>query len=157
MEGANHDTLRLEIIRLSTSNTWGEAKQEWTLESIHLLEADEDDVSCLCGHTPIKELCFLRNSKNGKETIVGNVCVTKFLNLQSNTIFKGIKRITKDVEKALNIATITYAHKRGWIDDWQKEFGTDTYRKRVLSSAQMSKRIEINQRILGSLKAHKLR
>jgi hypothetical protein len=61
-----------EILARSVAKTWDAAKLEWHLEDMY--ESDEPD-TCLCGHTPIIELCFLRNRFNDKDALVGNCCV----------------------------------------------------------------------------------
>ena len=86
--------------------------------------------------------------KNGNEAIVGNVCVKKFLNLPSDKIFKAIKRVSKDNTKALNPEAIHHIYERNWINDWEREFYLDTYRKRRLTLNQKRKREEINRIIL---------
>ena len=72
-----------EIIALSEASNWDEAKREWAL--LHVYRED-DPLTCLCGHFPINEICVIGNMKNGREAIVGNVCVKKFMGLPSDLI-----------------------------------------------------------------------
>jgi hypothetical protein len=135
-----------EIVALSVANTWHLAKSEWALAEVYL--ADQPG-TCLCGHYPIIEHCVLCNRENGNTAVVGNVCVTRFLGLASEVIFAGLRRITHDCGKAMNQAAIEYAHSRGWINDWERDFYLDTSRKGKLSPKQRAKRVEINRRVLA--------
>ena len=136
------------LIALSVGGTWDEAKLEWSLE--HVWREDEPD-TCLCGHFPIIEICLLRNVRNRNTAIVGNCCVKKFTNLPSDLIFQAVKRIESDVERAINAETIDHAHEKGWINDWERRFYMDTWRKRKLSGAQHTKRVQINQKVLANI------
>jgi hypothetical protein len=144
-EQSNQFRLFREIIALSVAKTWEEAKREWGLVDIH---REDEPLTCLCGHTPIIEICLLRNRRNNNSAIVGNVCVNKFLAIESELIFAGLRRIAEDSTKALNGAATIHAHEKGWITDWEKTFSLDTVRKRKLSEKQQRKRAEINQRVL---------
>lgn len=145
-ERSNQFKLIEGIIALSVAKTWDEAKLEWDLKHVY---REDEPLICLCGHTPIIEICVLQNRQNGKSAIVGNVCVNKFLGLESDLIFAGLRRVAKDTSKALNAAATNYAHEQGWITDWEKEFSSDTNRKRRLTAKQALKRAEINRRILA--------
>lgn len=136
------------LIARSVADTWDEAKLEWGLE--HVWREDEPD-TCLCGHFPIIEICLLRNRRNNNTAIVGNCCVKKFTNLPSDLIFQAVKRIESDVEHAINAETIHHAHEKGWINDWERKFYMDTWRKRKLSGAQHTKRVQINQKVLANI------
>lgn len=145
-----HNQLTQEIVRLSKAKSWDLARLEWRLATVYF--ADEAE-TCLCGHFPIRELCVLRNSVNDNEAVVGNHCVKKFLRLPSDLIFTGLKKVQGKVTAALNPAAIDYAHRRGWINDWEFRFYMDTWRKRELSGAQASKRREINEKVLQRVAA----
>jgi hypothetical protein len=137
--------LTAALIALSRANEWDLAKLEWTLE--HVWREDEPD-TCLCGHYPILEICQLRNVLNKNTAVVGNCCVKKFTNLPSDLIFQAIRRIEADIERALNPDAIQHAFKKGWINDWERKFYINTWRKRVLSGAQRQTRIQINEKVL---------
>jgi hypothetical protein len=136
------------IIEFSIANTWDEAKLEWELEQ--LWREDEPD-TCLCGHFPIIEICLLRNNRNQNKVIVGNCCVKKFKTLPSDLIFQAIARIQGDIARAINVETINHAFNKGWINDWERKFYMDTWRKRNLSGSQHDKRIQINRKILSRI------
>jgi hypothetical protein len=137
--------LTQEITALSQAKTWDRAKLEWDLESIFY--EDEPD-TCLCGHFPINEICVLRNRINGNVATVGNVCVKKFMGLPSDKIFQAVKRIRKDTEKSLNAEAITYALRRGWINQWEHDFYLSIYKKRNLTAKQWRKKIQVNRKLL---------
>jgi hypothetical protein len=140
--------LTTKLIDLSLADNWDEAKLEWRLE--YVWREDEPD-TCLCGHYPIIEICQLKNTNNKNTAIVGNCCVKKFTNLPSDLIFQAVKRIQDDEEKSINAETIDYAHQKRWINDWEFKFYMNTWRKRKLTGAQRSTRIQINQKVLRGI------
>ena len=148
MESTNQFQLTCEIIARSDASTWDEAKLEWDLHAIY--HQNEPD-TCLCGHFPILEICVLRNRQNGNVAIVGNVCVKKFMGLPSDLVFQAVRRVSKDVSRALNAEAIEHAYTRGWINDWERRFYFDTMRKRALSHNQASKRQEINRKVMDRI------
>ena len=141
-----------EIIVRSVADYWDAAKLEWSLSEVY--EGEEAE-TCLCGHFPIIELCILQNKNNHSFATVGNCCVKKFLDLESDKIFQAVKRVRKDNERALNSEAIEYGFSKGWINDWERRFYLDTMRKKKLSSKQKSKRIKINEKFSQNLKRSK--
>lgn len=55
-----------------------EFKQDWKYEKSIYGEAD---TCALCGNYPIVENCILTNEKNGETLIVGNTCVTRYIEI----------------------------------------------------------------------------
>ena len=139
--------LAKEIIELSISNTWEEAKKEWFLSTIYFSHSYEN---CLCGHEII-ECCVLENTLNKNRCVVGNICVNNFMGIESNLIFDAIKRVKKDISKSLNSDTIHYAYEKRWINEWEKTFYFHTLGKRKPSEKQLFKRQQINQKILNKI------
>lgn len=137
--------LTKEIVARSNSDVWDFAKREWALAEVY--EADQPE-TCLCGHTPIIEICVLRNRVNGGYAEVGNCCVKKFMGIPSHLIFDGIKRVRRDPTAALNAAAIEHATNRGWISGWEETFLHNTKRKRELSEKQATIRLRINLKVL---------
>lgn len=137
--------LAQEIIARSVADNWDEAKSEWALDYVFDSEVLGE---CLCGHYPIREFCVIRNRKNGNLATVGNHCVRKFLGLPTDKLFSAFRRISGDLTSALNAEAVEYAHSKHWMNDWARKFSLDTMRKRMLSSRQMAKRVEINRAIL---------
>ena len=137
----------------SEAENWDEAKLEWSLDSIYF---SQEAGRCLCGHMPIKEHCVLLNCHNGNEVIVGNVCVKKFLGLDSDTLFQALRRISSDPTRALNADTVDYLYRQKLLTSWERGFYLDTLRKRKLSQRQMAKRVEINRFIIGYVQHNNL-
>ena len=136
------------ITSLSTSTNWEEAKKEWYLAHIEIASPEEvadNEYQCLCGHKHLKELCYIKNKKNGKEVLVGNCCVKKFLNLESDPIFRAVKK------GKVNIATVDYAFKRGIITEWERGFLKSTIRKRKLSFKQSAVLERLHKKIFGEV------
>ena len=138
--------LMTNIIALSGARNWDEAKLEW--EWVGWFKETNPYGTCLCGHSPITDHCVLMNRKNSERVIVGSICVKKFLGLPADKIFHAIERIQEDPARSLNAETINFAHKQGWISDWDRWFYLNTWRKKKLSWAQREKRIQINQKVL---------
>jgi len=74
-----------------------------------------------------------------------------FTNLPSDLIFQAVKRIQDDEEKAINIETINHAYQKGWINNWERTFYINTWRKRQLTAAQKNTRIQINEKVLRGI------
>ena len=140
--------LTAEIISLSQSDIWDKAKLEWALNEIYQAEEPE---TCLCGHFPIIEICVLRNKFNGNNATVGNCCVKKFIGLPSDKIFQAVKRVKKDNQKSLNAEAIEYGKNKGWLNQWEYDFYMDIMRKRNLSSKQLRKKIQINEKFARNM------
>lgn len=143
-----------EIVKLSVADSWDQAKLEWRLQDVRF---EEEASICLCGHTPIIEICTLANAKNANTAEVGNCCVKKFIGLPSDKIFQAIKRIKRDVGRAINAETIDHFYSKGILTRWEYNFSFNTLRKRILSPKQLESRIKINNKILQRMAAQRLR
>jgi hypothetical protein len=137
--------LRRRMLELSEARSWPEARLEWRLIAIRISPTFEE---CLCTHYPIVEICLLRNQRNSKMVEVGNVCVKKFMGINSHKIFACLRRIKKDPLKALNPDTIELFFSEGSIGRWERGFLLDTWRRRILSDKQEKIRLKINRRII---------
>jgi hypothetical protein len=135
--------LTTELLKLSQSQKWDEAKLEWELIDIERMEEPE---TCLCGHYPILEICLLKNNKTNDESRVGNCCVKKFNN-KSDKIFRSVAKIRKDIEKSVNAETLELAIRNRWISANEYKFYMDILRKRNLSDKQLAWKKSINQKI----------
>lgn len=144
--GHNFRQLKEAILARSHATDWEVAKKEWKL--VRIYEADEPD-TCLCGHTPIIEICVLSNTVNHKHAEVGNRCVKRFLGLRSDLIFAGIKRIKEDITKSLNADSTVFFFEQGVLNDWEYKFQNNTLNKRSMSGPQMNTRMKINQKVLA--------
>lgn len=141
----NFEQLQAHILPLSRATTFEVARREWILEAV---EVSEEFDSCPCGQA-IKEHCYLRNTVTGYRTYVGNVCVNRFIGIDTGTLFDGLKRIKDDVSANANFAVIDYAEARGFLYEKEPDFLRSTARKRNLSSAQKAWKEKINRRILN--------
>jgi hypothetical protein len=151
----HHSTQLIQgILSMSESELWSHAKIEWNLVEIY---REEEAATCLCGHYPIIEVCVLQNRKNGNTAEVGNICVKKFMGLESEKIFSGIRRISRDEDKSLSLEAIYHAYSKAWIDSWERSFCLDTIRKRKLSDRQLGIRRRINRTVLANLSRKKKR
>ena len=131
-----------KILELSYSSVWDEAVNEWHFESISI----EPKSTCLCSHYPIKELCHIKNDKNGNTTIVGNCCIKKFKGDTTKTkMFNALKR------NQLNKALIEYAFEKKIINQWEKDFCIKLWRKRYLSQKQGMIFSKIKEKILNEV------
>lgn len=145
----NFENLKAHILSLSVGAGWEYAKHEWYLESVEHLDKDDPGETCPCSHHPIYELCWLRNACNGAQTFVGNVCVVRFIDASAGRITQGMNRVRRDSANALNDEAILWAHRRGWVNDWERDFLLNTRHKRRLSGRQQAKREEINRVVLA--------
>lgn len=141
----NFDRLRAHILPLSTSQYWSIARQEWTLASICVSQYPE---SCPCGQNPIYEICTIRNMVNGNETDVGNICVNRFVGIESGTVFDCLRRVRADTARPLGASAIEFFHRSGALSEWEAQFCADTLRKRRLSDKQLETRRKVNCKIL---------
>lgn len=142
-----HYKLTEEIIKLSNSDYWDTAKNEWNFEYAY---SSEELQTCLCGHYPIKNICVLKNTENRNETEVGNCCVNKFLGIdEGNKIFTSIKRLKEDITKSMSLEVLEYLNKKKVLSDFDYSFYSDTIRKRKLSEKQLNIRKRINQKLIN--------
>lgn len=142
---SNDENLQSHIVSLSEASNFNVARLEWILDGFTL---NDDWDECPCGKD-IKELCHIKNVKNGNQTYVGNVCVNRFIQLDTGGLFAGLKRINKNPLAAPNEDLIIHAYKSGYIFDNEYGFLMATKRKRKLSSKQLAWRVKINRRILA--------
>lgn len=141
----NFERLQAHILPLSAAPTFDIARTEWVLEHV---EVSEEVDHCPCGQE-IKEHCYIHNKVTGRRTYVGNVCVNRFLGIDTGTLFDGLKRIKADPQANANLAVIEYAETRGYLYDKEPAFLRGTLLKRKLSPGQTAWKEKINRRILN--------
>ncbi|MFQ2239063.1 hypothetical protein ACK31Z_01805 [Aeromonas dhakensis] len=139
----NFERLKEHILPLSDSPHFPVAIKEWSLVGI---EISEEFDNCPCGQA-IKEHCYIENRVTGHRTYVGNVCINRFIGIDTGNLFDGLKRIAKDSKANANRDLIEHAYKLGYIYETEYVFLIDTCRKRKLSSAQIAWKEKINRRI----------
>lgn len=140
----SEDALAIHIINLSTAKSWYAAKAEWSLDRIYM---NNDTQNCPCGHV-IKEVCVIRNSMNGNETEVGNVCVYKFMAIDSRSLFDSFRRVSSGASKTFSEDMIAYARRHNLISNWDVTFYLDIRTKRRLTERQLAQKNRINGQIL---------
>lgn len=146
MEGHNFEKLKAHILSLSVSQRFDQARTEWSLVAVEI--SDEFD-HCPCGQE-IKEHCYIRNGRNGNETYVGNVCINRFIQIDTGNLFDGLKRIAKDPTANANNDLIEHAYRMGYLyGEKEYVFLKQTMLKRNLSSAQIEWKKKINRRIVS--------
>jgi hypothetical protein len=145
--GHNEVKFKAAILALSTSPDWDGAKAEWDL---HFVYVDGSDRACECEHSPIHQICVIKNRKNSATTEVGNVCVRRFLRLLSNRIFSVLKRLHADIQKSLNPVSLDLFRDRGVISYAEAQEYKEYWRKRTtLTVDQKLQKLDINQRVLN--------
>lgn len=145
MDSQNFEKLKAHILSLSVSNIFDVARREWKLVAV---EVTEDFDQCSCGQD-IKEHCYIRNSLNGNQTYVGNVCINRFLQIDTGNLFEGLKRIAGDLQANANHDLIEHAWKMGYLySEKEYSFLLQTMRSRKLSANQLAWKEKINRRIV---------
>lgn len=139
----NFERLKAHILPLSRSQDFSEARKEWSLVGV---EISEEFDSCPCGQE-IKEHCYIENKLTGQRTYVGNVCINRFIGIDTGNLFDGLKRIANDSKANANEDLINHAFKLGYIFDSEYGFLMQTRLKRKLSPAQLAWKEKINRRI----------
>lgn len=149
MTGGGHNEAKFKaaILGASISQIWDEAKAEWLLHFVYYDPADNR--SCRCEHSPINQICVIRNRRNSAIMEVGNVCVKRFLRLLSSRIFSVIKRLQSDVLKSLNPISLDLFKERGVISHSEEQEYLTYWRKRTtLTDEEKIQKLDINQRVL---------
>lgn len=140
----NFERLKAHILPLSHSDRFEVARTEWHLVSVEITEEFDN---CPCGQE-IKEHCYITNRITGESTCVGNVCINRFIGIDTGSLFDGLKRIAKDPYANANLDVIEHGRKLGFIYDSEYGFLVETRRKRKLSPKQLEWKRKINRRII---------
>lgn len=140
----NFERLKAHILPLSRSKIFETARREWGLVGIEI-SAEFDN--CPCGQE-ILEHCFIHNDVTGSTTFVGNVCVNRFIGIETGTLFDGLRRVRQNPAANANEALIRHAQNSGYLYEKEFDFLMDTRHKRDLSPKQIEWKKKINRRIL---------
>lgn len=143
----NFERLKAHILPLSHSDRFEAARTEWDLVSVEITEEFDN---CPCGQE-IKEHCYITNRITGESTYVGNVCINRFIGIDTGSLFDGLKRIAKDHYANANLDVIEHGRKLGFIYDSEYAFLVETRRKRKLSPKQLEWKRKINRRIIQQI------
>ncbi|POA17266.1 hypothetical protein C1886_22755 [Pseudomonas sp. FW300-N1A1] len=145
MEGHNFERLRAHILDLSVASNFDQARLEWKLDAV---EVSEEFDQCPCGKE-IKEHCYILNFRNGNKTYVGNVCIDRFLGIDTGNLFDGLRRISLDPTANANADVVEYAWEKGYLfNEEEYNFLRRTVLKRKLSPKQIAWKKKVNIRIL---------
>lgn len=152
MEGHNYGQLSAHILPLSVSQDFNIARTEWELVGV---EVSEEFDNCPCGQA-IKEHCFIRNRLTLRATYVGNVCINRFMQIETGNLFDGLKRIAKNDTANANHDLIEHAYRMGYLYSVKEyTFLKQIARKRNLSPAQIAWKQKINRRITSKTVVHR--
>jgi hypothetical protein len=145
-DGHNLERPRTHILPLSVSGVFDIARTEWSLIGIEIsVEFDQ----CPCGQQ-IKEHCYIRSRLNGNTTYAGNVCINRFIQIDTGNLFDGLKRTAKDLAANANDDLIEHAYRMGYLyGEKGYTFLKQTMRKKNLSPAQVAWKMK---KIAGSLR-----
>lgn len=146
------------LIQKSVADNWPDAVREWELTGVEFLAPGEFR-TCLCTHFPIRQLCYISNRLNHQTEIVGNVCIEKFENSESDIqtgvfssvpkVVQAARRILQDPDNnAANEALIDFAEKQSIITKSNAIFYRDIWRKRKLTPKQLQYKRDVNLKIL---------
>jgi len=150
-DGYHFERLRDAILELSVAKQWQAAKREWNLIAVVQAEPDEPE-TCLCGHHPIIELCEIKNQLTSHTATVGNQCVKRFLGIESEALFRGIRRIRKDESKSMGPDLAVWLFEHNNLTQWEYDFQNSTGRKRSLTEKQLAQRQRINRKALAAVR-----
>jgi hypothetical protein len=140
--------LKAHILPLSRAQSFETARREWDLVGVEL-SAELDN--CPCGQE-IREHCYIRNRVTGHTTHVGNVCINRFIGIDTGNLFPGLKRIAQDPSANANQDLIEHARMLGYLySDKEYEFLMQTRHKRKLSPKQLAWKQLINRRIVNKI------
>lgn len=145
-----------ELRTLSDNKSWPKMLEEWSLDYVEILEEDEDLETCLCHHHPIREVCHIKNRVNGHTSIVGNCCIKRFENDApafegTHKIFASLKKIKLNPEASANKELIEYAFSKGVLNDRERKFYLDIWKKRGLTDPQLRWKASLNTKIIRDL------
>jgi len=145
MAGHNFERLKAHILPRSVAQDFHAARSEWDLLFVEI--SDEPD-HCPCGQE-ILEHCYIRNRLTHRETYVGNVCINRFLGIDTGNLFDGLRRIRDNASANANDAVIEYAQRNGFLFEKEYQFLHSTKLKKKPSAAQLAWKNKINRRILN--------
>ena len=145
---SNFEQLIYNLGKMSTSMDYWIIKSEWQLVRI---EEESLPTVCECGHSPIVNLCHIKNIKTGKTTIIGNSCIKQFLPDYQH-LFTDMKKLRANKSTTISIKTIEYAFKNNFINATEYSFLNNIRNKRKLSEKQLSFKTSVNTKIFNKIK-----
>ncbi len=143
MEGHNFERLKAHILPLSRAQVFEVARREWRLIGV---EVSEEFDNCPCGQE-ILEHCYIRNESTGHSTYVGNVCINRFIGIDTGSLFPGLRRIAANPSANANADLVQHAYKLGYIFEGEYKLLMETRFHRKLSEKQIEWKQKIHRRI----------
>ncbi len=141
----NERILKEELTELSIATDWESVKKEWYLSKIEYDEDDDND--CLCSKKHIKELCYIKNSINDIEVIVGNECVKKFFGETIQTkVFLNIGKLIKNINNNISEELL----ENGYLDFLFNKTELSILLKKKLSIKQKIWKIKLHEKFLNN-------
>ena len=153
------ENLKDHILPQSQSQDWETAKSEWEFDTVEFHDRDEGPTNCPCSHE-IYEMCWIENTMTHQRTYVGNVCVNRFMDIDTVPLVSGLKRIKKDVSARISKNVIEYAWRKGYLwGNEEKSFLLSIAQKqnRRLTEKQLAWKQKIRRRIIKQIYVSKPR
>ena len=151
-ETRNFRQLKNILIEASISKSFEDAINEWSETNRYYVS--DDGNNCICGKTNIREICIITNILSGRELTVGNCCIKRFCDTDSNLFFKALAKISNDRTRSANAALIKFAHNQNVFNHWEFAFYSNIWRKhkKTLSLKQLARKQYLNEKLLESFK-----
>lgn len=139
------ELLKRRVLEKSVSQDLVTAINEWSFNFVF----QRDNSRCLCNH-PIKNVCVIKNLKNGTTTEVGNCCVKNFMGIkEGDEILASILRLKKDNSKNIGGRALDFIRKRNIVLEKNDfDFYTKVSKKRCTYKHELEKKKEINDRFI---------
>ncbi len=149
---------REKLISMSVCKKYPTLLEEWGLSRIEKLEQAQ---TCICGDFSIREVCHIKNQKNGLTALVDIFCIKTYFENNgfltgTHKIFDALKRIQKDIKNSANVELINYGSKKGILTLREHDFYLGIWGKNnnKLDQTEISKKQELNKRIISSVFQH---
>lgn len=137
-----------ELLDLSFTNNWNEAKEEWSLSMVFKLDKSDQ---CLCG-TPIQYVCLMENDKTKAYARVGYACYEEvFANPIAKRLINDVKKISEDPNKTVHIDTLNWLRQKGYYPYKFYDMYRSISSSKSLSERQQQVIFDQNIRILKML------
>ena len=152
MEKMTRNEKRLcdKLTKLSFASDWEIVRNEWDFEYEYEVNIEERH-SCLCGKTPIKFMCVIKNQKTGVEAEVGSECVKNFLCMSEDLeLYQVLKKLKDNISVSVNNTVLSLSYSQRVVNDWENNFYKDRMRKRKATIKQIIKKESINRKILNN-------
>jgi hypothetical protein len=114
--GHSANLLREHILGMSKATVYSEAVHEWRWLYSYIEESE-----CPCT-IRIKENCVMVNRFTGQQTVVGNVCVHRFMGQDHSDKFRALRDLAVRPERLPSLSVVDMAYAIGVINDREVDF-----------------------------------